>query len=239
MKHIIWLALLSTFIFSSPVQAVPITAHSWLVATGDGKIIDGENTQEVRSIASISKLVTAMIVLDADQNLNEKLSTYTRSELLQLALVKSDNDAAKKLCDTYPGGHYACIHAMNQKMYSLGLNNTRFIEPTGLSVFNVSTAEDLVTIVLEAQKYPTIVKASQSSQVKIKLKKKWLVFNNTNPIIGKRHEFIVSKTGYIRASGGCIVMLLDTDVGRRLVVVLGSKNTHTRIPEAEFIAKSY
>ncbi|NBP58420.1 hypothetical protein EBU71_18180, partial [bacterium] len=64
----------------------------------------------------------------------------------------------------------------------------------------------------------------------------WLVFNNTNPIIGKRHDFIISKTGWIRASGGCIVMMLDTDIGRRIVVVLGSKNTHTRIPEAEFIA---
>jgi D-alanyl-D-alanine carboxypeptidase len=62
------------------------------------------------------------------------------------------------------------------------------------------------------------------------------VFNNTNPIIGKRHNFIVSKTGYINASGGCIVMMLDTDIGRRIVVVLGSKNTRTRIPEAEFIA---
>jgi D-alanyl-D-alanine carboxypeptidase len=97
----------------------------------------------------------------------------------------------------------------------------------------------LITIVLEAQKYPAIVEASRSSQIKIKIRKQWLVFNNTNPIIGKRHDFIVSKTGYIRASGGCIVMLLDTDIGRRLVVVLGSKNTHTRIPEAEFIANNY
>jgi D-alanyl-D-alanine endopeptidase (penicillin-binding protein 7) len=167
------------------------------------------------------------------------LSGSARGDLLQLALVKSDNAAAKQLCDSYPGGHHDCISAMNRKMRSLGLVNTRFIEPTGLSIFNVSTAQELVTIVLEAQKYLEIVKASQSSQVKIKIRKKWFIFNNTNPMIGKRHEFIVSKTGYIRASGGCIVMLLDTDIGRRLVVVLGSKNTHTRIPEAEFIAKSH
>jgi D-alanyl-D-alanine endopeptidase (penicillin-binding protein 7) len=104
-------------------------------------------------------------------------------------------------------------------------------------VFNVSTAEELVQLVLESSKYPEIVVASKMTEVKIRLKKKWLIFRNTNPIIGKRHDFIVSKTGYIRASGGCIVMMLDTDVGRRVVVVLGSKNTHTRIPEAEFIAK--
>ena len=102
---------------------------------------------------------------------------------------------------------------------------------------NVST--ELVKLVMAASKYPTIVEASGSSTVKIHLKKKWLVIRNTNPIIGKRHNFLVSKTGYIRASGGCIVMMLDTDIGRRIVVVLGSKNTHTRIPEAEFIAESY
>ena len=237
MKKLISLFLF-LFYFGS-AAAFPITAHSWLVANGDGKIIDGANTQEVRSIASISKLITAMVVLDAKQDIKERVSAYTRGELLQLALVKSDNNAAKQLCDTYPGGVHACIQAMNMKMHSLGLNLTKFVEPTGLSVFNVSTAEELITIVLEAQKYPEIVNASKSSQVKIKLKKKWFIFNNTNPIIGKRHEFIVSKTGYINASGGCIVMLLDTDVGRRLVVVLGSKNTRTRIPEAEFIAKSY
>jgi D-alanyl-D-alanine carboxypeptidase len=236
MKKLIWLALF-LLPFSS-VLAFPITAQSWLVATGDGKIIDGSNTKDTRSIASISKLVTAMVVLDAKQDINEHLQTNTRSDLIQLALVKSDNAAAKQLCDHYPGGYHECVFAMNRKMYMLGLLNTKFNDPTGLSVFNVSTAEELITVVLEAQKYPEIVQASKSSQVKVKIRKKWFVFNNTNPIIGKRHEFIVSKTGYIRASGGCIVMMLDTDVGRRIVVVLGSKNTHTRIPEAEFIANS-
>ena len=229
--------LLVLAVVSSNVLALPITAQSWIVTTGDGKVIDGSNTNELRSIASISKLVTAMIILDAKQSLKEQISGSSRGDLLQLSLVKSDNNAANQLCDSYPGGRRECIIAMNRKMRSLGLINTRFIEPTGLSVFNVSTAQELVTIVLEAQKYLEIVQASQSSQVKIKIRKKWFIFNNTNPMIGKRHEFIVSKTGYIRASGGCIVMLLDTNIGRRLVVILGSKNTHTRIPEAEFIAK--
>ena len=128
---------------------------------------------------------------------------------------------------------------MNTKARFLGMPDTRYVEPTGLSVFNVSTATDLVKLVIAAKEYPEVVQSAKMSEVKIKLKKKWLVFRNTNPIIGQRHEFIVSKTGYIRASGGCIVMLVDTDIGRRIVVVLGSKNTRTRIPEAEFIAKSY
>ena len=221
---------------SKPVR---ITATSWLVSDSTGNILQHENIDQVRSIASISKLVTVMVVMDARQDLNETVKTYSRKELIQLALVKSDNKAAVELCDNYPGGKDDCIRAMNNKMKELGLPNTRFVEPTGLSVFNVSTARELITLVQAAQHYPIIVDAANTSEVKIKLKKKWFIFHNTNPIIGKRHSFIVSKTGYIRASGGCIVMMLDTDIGRRIVVVLGSKNTHTRIPEAEFIAKTY
>jgi D-alanyl-D-alanine carboxypeptidase len=209
------------------------------VADGTGKIIQGENTKDVRSIASISKLMMAMILLDAKQDLDEYIKPYSRRELLQLAIVHSDNRATDVLCNNYPGGRTGCVRALNVKADALGLSNTRFTEPTGLSVFNVSTAEELVKMVIAASKYPEIVTASKTTAVKIKIKKKWLVFRNTNPIIGQRHDFIVSKTGYIRASGGCIVMMLNTDVGQRIVVVLGSKNTHTRIPEAEFIAQNY
>ena len=183
--------------------------------------------------------MTVIVVLDARQDLDEYIKPYTRRELIQLALVKSDNAAAKTLCEKYPGGSASCIRAMNTKAHFNAMPNTNFIEPTGLSVFNVSTAEELVKMVMLASTYPEIVESSRTSKVKIQIKKKWLVFNNTNPIIGKRHDFVVSKTGYIRASGGCIVMMLDTDVGRRIVIVLGSKNTHTRIPEAEFIANEY
>jgi D-alanyl-D-alanine carboxypeptidase len=242
MHRILPILAFLTFLYfgtANATQSMPITATSWLVADGTGKIIDGANTTQVRSIASISKLMTAMIVLDADQDLDEYIKPYTRRELLQLAIVHSDNRATDVLCNSYPGGRTECIRALNTKVRSLKLPNTRFIDPTGLSVFNVSTAEELVQLVLESSKYPEIVVASKMTEVKIRLKKKWLIFRNTNPIIGKRHDFIVSKTGYIRASGGCIVMMLDTDVGRRVVVVLGSKNTHTRIPEAEFIAKKY
>jgi len=214
-----------------------VTAQSWLVADGDGRIIQSENTNQVRSIASITKLMTSMVVLDAKQDLDEKIGNYTRRELIQLAIVHSDNNAAKTLCQHYSEGFTKCIYAMNRKAYLLGLNQTKFTDATGLGVFNVSTAEELVTLVREAQNYPLIVESSKMSQIKIKVKKKWLIFNNTNPIIGKRHDFIVSKTGYIRASGGCIVMMLDTDIGRRIVIVLGSKSTKTRIPEAEFLAK--
>jgi len=220
---------------SAAAKPVPITASSWLVADEGGHVIQGENTGQQRSIASITKLMTVMVVLDAKQDLTEFIKPYTRWELIQLAIVKSDNHASELLCNNYPGGRHSCIQAMNIKAQTLGLTKTKYIDPTGLSIMNVSTAEELIKIVLESAKYPNIVEASKTSEVKIKLRKKWMVFHNTNPIIGKRHNFIVSKTGYIRASGGCIVRMLDTDIGRRVVAVLGSKNTRTRIPEAEFI----
>jgi len=216
-----------------------LTAKSWLVADGNGQILQGEHTSDVRSIASISKLMTVMVVLDQHQDLAEKIGNYTRQELINLALVKSDNSAAKQLCDHYPTGDVGCIRDMNIKARYLKLSNTNFVEPTGLSVMNVSTAEELVKLVQVASTYPEITAAAQMSEVKIKIRKKWIVFHNTNPIIGKRYKFIVSKTGYINASGGCIVIMLDTDIGRRIVVILGSKNTHTRIPEVEFIAQKY
>ncbi len=216
-----------------------ITAESWLVTDGSGQIIKSENIYQKRSIASITKLMTVMVVLDAHQDLDQNLKPYTRREMIQLAVVRSDNRASELLCQHYPGGRSRCVNAMNEKAKQLGMTNTSFVDPTGLGVMNVSTAYDLITLVKESEKYQEIVSASKLSEVKINIKKKWLVFKNTNPIIGKRHDFIVSKTGWIRASGGCIVMMLDTDIGRRIVVVLGSKNTHTRIPEAEFIATNY
>ncbi len=229
--------LLSLFLIVNNSYALELTAQSWLVTDEKGKIIQGENTKEIRSIASITKLISAMVVLDAKQNLDEKINQFTRRELLKLSIVKSDNNAARLLCEKYPGGLSACVAAMNKKVHFQGLLYTRFMDPTGLDAKNVSNAEELIDIILIAKDYPELVQYSKMSEVKIKIRKNWMVFNNTNPIIGKRHDFIISKTGYIKSSGGCIVMMLDTDVGRRIVVVLGSKNTKTRIPEAEFISQ--
>lgn len=241
MRRILSILVFLTLLYNGQAIAatskpLSITASSWLVADESGRIIQSENVDQQRAIASITKLMTAMVVLDANQNLEEKIGKYTRGETIQLALVHSDNKAADTLCQYYPNGRDACIKAMNIKARLIGMHNTHYVEPTGLSVFNVSTATDLVKLVIVAKNYAEVIEAAHTPQVKIKMKKRWFFFNNTNPIIGKRHEFIVSKTGYIRASGGCIVMMLDTEIGRRIVIVLGSKNTRTRIPEAEFIA---
>jgi D-alanyl-D-alanine carboxypeptidase len=235
MKPLLSLILLFLPLFA---MANKITATSWLVADGDGKIIESVNADQPRSIASITKLMTAMVVFDAKQDLDEKLGNYTREELLQLMLVKSNNQAAETLCENYPLGRSNCIHAMNAKAQLLELTDTRYADPSGLNVMNISTAEELVKIVMTASDYPDIVRISNMPQVKIKKKKKYLIFYNTNPLV-TRKPFIVSKTGYIRASGGCIVMMLDTSVGRRIVVLLNSKTTRTRIPEANQLAMQF
>ena len=216
-----------------------LTAKSWLVADGNGVILQSHNINESRSIASITKLMTAMTVIDAGQNPKEIIGKFTREQHIQLALVRSSNESAIALCDKYPGGKPSCIRDMNQKAMAMGMHNTKFVEASGLSPMNISTATNLLELVLSASYYPDIVEASKTSQIKIQIRKQWLFFDNTNPIIGKRHNFIVSKTGITNAAGGCIVMMLDTEVGRRVVVLLGSKNTKTRIPEAEFIATQY
>lgn len=235
MKKIFLILLL----LSSSAFAQKITATSWLVADGEGRIIESVNADQPRSIASITKLMTAMVVLDAKQDLDEQIKGHSRLEWLQLMLVKSDNHAAEILCEYYTTNRAGCISAMNWKAYTLGLPNTHYADPSGLNIMNVSTAQELVKVVITASSYPEIVKASNTAHGKIvktfKKKKRYFTFNNTNPLVATK-EFIISKTGYIRASGGCIVMMLDTNIGRRIVILLNSKNTRTRIFEADFIA---
>lgn len=227
-------------------EVVPLTAQAWLVADGSGKILDGNHTKDIRSIASITKLMTVMVVLDAQQNLNEIISTklynkkLSRRDLISLAIIKSDNQAATLLCQNYPSGLFSCIQAMNEKAKSLEMYDTKYIEPTGLSIFNVSTAENLVKLVIAASKYQIINEDSNKDSIKMPInKKKSALFHNTNSLVGRGYEFIVSKTGWITKSGGCIVMMLTTERGVRTVVLLGSKNTKTRILEAKMIALAY
>ncbi len=229
MKSILFALLLLT---CAAPNAYSVTARSWIVANAiTGNIVDSKNDERVQSIASITKLVTVMVVLDSHQNLDERIKKLTRREVIQVALVRSVNSMADELCDNYIGGRVACIRAMNQKVRSLGLVKTKFFEPTGLDPRNVSTAKELVKIVLESQKYPEIVQAAQTSTLNVE----GLTFHNTNHDIWK-HIFVVSKTGYIHQSGGCIATIIDTKYGKRVVVVLHSKNTHTRVPEVEYLA---
>jgi len=244
-----------TLVFTLTAQAKPISAKSFLVTDNKGTVILERNADRTQSIASITKLMTAIIVLNAHQDLGEELrlnfknattyhtklprtlKTLSRGELLQLAIVKSDNFAAYTLCENYPGGIDRCIAEMNHQASEFGMVSTRFTDPTGLDQGNQSNARDLVKLVLVASQHPEITEASGKPLVSIQVKKRWWDFWNTNSLVRKNSEnVIVSKTGYIHESGGCVVMLLDTDLGQRVIVLLGSKNTRTRIPELEQIA---
>ena len=240
-KLIAILALTITSVFADP-----LTAQAWLVADSNGKILEGSNMSEVRSIASITKLMTAMVVLDSGQSLSEIIpkklynKQLSRETLIDLAIVKSDNNAAKMLCDYYPGGYNKCIDAMNYKAASLQMDNSTFTDPTGRMHTNVSTAHDLIKLVFAASTYPLIVEASNMDAVRWSIgKKKTAEFRNTNSLVGHGYKFLVSKTGFINKAGGCIVMMMYTANGIRTVVLLGSKNTKTRIPEAKMLSMLY
>ena len=252
MKYAIFIL---TLVFTLAAQAKPITAKSFLVTDNKGTVILEKNADRTQPIASITKLMTAIIVLNAHQDLTEELKldfkksnvyhtrlprtlkTLSRGELLDLAIVKSDNFAAWTLCANYPGGVDRCIAEMNHEALEFGMYSTHFTDPTGLDEGNQSNARDLVKLVLVASRHPEITEASGKPLVSIQVKKRWWDFWNTNSLVRKNSEnVIVSKTGYINASGGCVVMLLDTDQGQRVIVLLGSKNTRTRIPELEKIS---
>lgn len=242
-KKLIAILLLAT---SSVYANQTLTAQAWIVADNSGRIFEASNMHEIRSIASITKLMTAMVVLDSGQSLSEVIpkklynKQLTRETLIDLAIVKSDNNAAKLLCDYYPGGYNNCINAMNAKAISLQMNNSIFTDPTGRFHTNVSTAHDLIKLVFAASKYPLIVEASNMDAVRWTINKKKIAeFRNTNSLVGPNNSFLVSKTGWITKSGGCIVMMIDTANGIRTVVLLGSKNTKTRIPEAKMLSMLY
>lgn len=246
-SSLVFFTLLATW---ANVYSQPLSARSWLVSDVHGQVIRGENIDTVRPIASITKLMTVMVVLDAKQDLEEYLelsrklqnrlpvkTKLTRRTLIEMSMVNSDNRASLTLCEHYPRGLDACLTAMNRKAEALNMSNTKFADPTGLNNNNVSTARDLVNLVKAARSYGIIVDASQQTQVRIKSNKYWVIFNSTNPMVVKHtRKVMVGKTGFTTPAGGCIVLLLDTTHGDRVVVVLGSKNTRTRIPEAEFIA---
>jgi len=237
MKFIVLFVLCINSVF-----AYEIKAKSWLIADGDGRIIESENIEIIQPIASITKLITAMVVLDANENLTTPLKKkfkglyVTREQLLHLAIIKSDNVAAKMLCENYHRGYQACINDMNHKAQVLGMNDTVFHDSSGLDNRNVSTPKDLIKLLLAAEKYDLITSASNKlvgEIIKSKKKKilKWK-YSNTNPLVGK-YSVLVSKTGYVKASGGCLVMSININNQKKLFVVLNSKSTRTRIYDME------
>lgn len=216
-----------------------------------------KNADAVAPIASISKLMTAMVVLDAQLPLDEEIRIsvkdrdtlkgtrsrirpgmiLTRGELLKLALMASENSAAAALARTYPGGTGAAVAQMNTKSYELGMRDTRFLDPTGLNSGNVSTAQDLVKMVLAAQKYEVIHDATTSSSHSVELAgRRPMRFNNTNPLVrSSSWDISVSKTGYISEAGRCLVMQANISNRPVVIVLLDSWGKRTRLGDANRI----
>lgn len=217
-----------------------------------------KNADTVVPIASITKLMTAMVVLDARLPLDELISIepedrdrlkgsrsrmrsgmmLTRGELLRLALMASENRAAAALARTYPGGTQVVLAMMNAKAQELGMTSTRFLDPTGLHSENVSTAHDLVKMVMAAQNYELIHQFTTTTSHVVDVdfvgrSTRPMRFHNTNPLVrSSSWDIGLSKTGYISEAGRCLVMqanILDRPI---IIVLLDSWGKRTRIGDA-------
>jgi serine-type D-Ala-D-Ala endopeptidase (penicillin-binding protein 7) len=221
-----------------------------------GEILFGKNTHSVLPIASITKLMTAMVTLDANLDPAEVVCItkadvdflkgsrsrlpvgleLTRDDLLRLALMASENRAAAALARSYPGGAGAFVQAMNLKAYLLGMGGTHFADATGLSSANVSTAEDLAKLVNAANGYTQIREYSTATAHQIKVGRRAMNFHNTNRLTrSSGWEIGLSKTGYISEAGRCLVMQAKLAGRSIIIVLLDSWGKYTRIADASRI----
>ena len=210
---------------------------------------------EVTPIASVTKLMTAMVVLDAQQSLDEVLdidtadydylknsssrlragTTLPRREMLRLALMSSENRAAASLARHYPGSTPAFVTAMNFKALSLGLTHTHYRDSTGLSPENVSTASDLAKLVQAAAEYPLIREFTTTPSYMVEMDSgRMLGYNNSNALVKKQDwDITLQKTGYIREAGKCVVMMVNIESKPFVIVLLDSLGKYTRIADAQ------
>jgi D-alanyl-D-alanine endopeptidase (penicillin-binding protein 7) len=225
-----------------------------------GETLFDKNSETVLPIASITKLMTSIVVLEQALDLEERVvitkedlaatrssrirgrlrpgTALTRDELLMLALMASDNRAAAALARTYHGGTEAFVAAMNGEAERLGLLDTRFSDPTGLSPDNVSTAQDLAKLVKAAHGYPLIREYSTRPSAHVRARGGTVGFSNTNSLVrSNKWDIELSKTGYISAAGRCLVMQMRVGTRDLIVVLLDSYGKFSRIGDAQRIRK--
>jgi serine-type D-Ala-D-Ala endopeptidase (penicillin-binding protein 7) len=204
-------------------------------------------------IASITKLMTVLVVADAGQPLDEPIqlttedriigkgaasrlvlgTTLTRGDLIHLALMSSENRAAHALGRNYPGGLPAFVQAMNAKARKLGMTSAHFVDPAGLSCDNVASAEDLSKLVVAASDNPVIREYSTDPGYSVKVGRKMLEFRNTNALVNNpTWNIVVQKTGYITEAGRCLVMQAVIQGRSVVIVLLNSVGKNTRVADA-------
>lgn len=236
------------------------SSSAMVVDQKTGRILYGKNTDAPMPIASITKLMTAMVVLDAQLPLNEKIAisgedrdslkgthsrikvgtTLSRKLALQLALMSSENRAAAALARAYPGGFPAFVAAMNRKAESLGMSHTRFVDSTGLNSNNISTAQDLVKMVNAAHAYPLIRDMTTTGFYDVAMRggPRRVQFKNTNMLVrNKTWQIGLSKTGFINEAGHCLVMQVNIANKPMVIVLLDSWGKLSRIGDAQRIKK--
>jgi D-alanyl-D-alanine endopeptidase (penicillin-binding protein 7) len=253
------LALTVGFAQADPGKAVFLRSASALVQdVGTGEIVINKNSDAVVPIASITKLMTAMVILDRGLDLDQRVvlsredldsvkgtrsrlrtgSVLSRDELLMLALMASENRAAAALGRTYPGGMPAFVTAMNAKADMLGMTDSHFVEPTGLSPANVASARDLAKLVRAAHSYPLIREYSTRASAQVDTLRGAVSFRNTNSLVrSDAWDIELSKTGYIHQAGRCLVMHMRVASRELVVILLDSWGKYTRIADARRIRK--
>lgn len=234
------------------------SAVALVVDQDTDQVLFSKNPQAVLPIASITKLMTALVVTEANQDLAERLviteedvdtekhsrsrlkvgTELTRGEMLHLALMASENRAANALGRHYPGGMTAFVEAMNATAQRLHMSDTRYVEPTGLSSQNRSSARDLSLLVKAAFEHQIIRELSTSPEAVVPVGTRQLQFRNTNGLVrNPAWEIGLQKTGYIAEAGRCLVMQAQL-AGRKLIMVLlDSAGRYSRIGDAERIRK--
>ena len=249
---------ISHSVSDGPLQLA--SSKALIINQQTGEVLYAKDTDLPTPIASVTKLMTAMVVLDARQPMEEMITissadvdtlkgsgsrlrvgtTLTRAEMLQLALMSSENRAASALGHAYPGGYGAFVAAMNAKAVELGMTRSRFTEATGLSSDNISTAEDLARMVKAAYQYPEIrqVSTASSYEVPVEGRRHPLEFRNTNALVRNSDWQIgLSKTGYINEAGRCLVMQAQIADQPLIIVLLDSWGKYSRIGDANRIRK--
>ena len=218
----------------------------WLYNQTQDQVVAERNAHQVRPFASITKLMTAMIVIDQDWNWERRLQLsklagsrlptgrYTRGELLRALLINSNNAAAETFAADYPGGRLAFLRAMNQRAWSLGMYSTQFQDPSGLSSGNVSNAGDLGAMIRAAGEYSIIRDISTQSHMAVETRSRkrtrTMELNNTNGrALGMIDNVRVGKTGFTNPAGFCMGMQVEQQGEVYLVVVLGAKNSAKRL----------
>jgi len=251
-KNIFIAALLTvcTTVYAGKKVQAPVIKPAYAIWNVDtGTLIDSSDSGSVRPIASITKMMSAFVVLNSDLNMDELLlvtgpekSRYirrgmliTRAKLIELSLVSSDNLAARTLAETHPAGYHTFIDLMNETAKNLGMQDTYYADSTGLLGTNRSTLGDLNKLVLATQNFPVYRLAANTQQlfvetitaVKNGAKKFYITGKNTNPFTGKL-DIISAKTGYTSAAGRCLTMLINKDGTRYLLIVLGASTPEQR-----------